>query len=181
MLLESQLHQLLRVSTIPEAIMKQIRDIYRNGERTPSATELEAALMDTLALNPVNIVVLDGVDECDVDTQHETLDLVARLSNTISPCIKVVLSCQSNVQFTNALPFCQSIQLPPLTLSRDIEPYIVDTVRSHIERRRLVLRDYALEQDIVAKLIQKANGMYVLLIPESWVNDGLTVVAGFYG
>lgn len=154
-------HGLLKNIEIPSSVQTLIEKAYCDGVRTPQLGEILAILKTTVetSFDSVTIVV-DGLDEIKEDERqlvyHNLRDILS-----VNKVIKVLLSSRNDESQTAGLSGVHTyrIQMLPEKISTDISGYVCHAVHTLQAGRRLVLRDHALEMEILNALIDGAKGM----------------------
>jgi hypothetical protein len=105
-------------------------------------------------------LVVDGLDECG-DHTDETVRSMLRISlATANKNINVALLSRDELMIREKLEMhFHWIEIEAHT--QDIQLYVASELATLIEERRLRLRDPSLKDEIVAKLVEGAKGMYV--------------------
>ena len=158
-ILGSLLQELLVNHEIPEHIETQLLRIYAGGTRSPSENALIDIFHLVVALRPELYIVFDGLDECEKPVWKAMLKSLEHLA-TVGQCnVKIFITCVEEGSVSHHLACQASVQLSPAATNEDIKTFVTLSVRSKIERGDLKVRNPKLEQDIIAELISKANGM----------------------
>lgn len=153
--------QLLRTIQIPAKVQEDIFRIYDNGLRTPMVEELIGVHNSVIKNFSEIYIVIDGLDECDKDTRHDILSYIKEIAISNISLVRVFVSCREEDQILHSLKLHSYIHLTASMLSDDIESFVVNSVSSRIKSEDLKIRNPALEREIIAELMAKADGMFL--------------------
>ncbi|KAK3324555.1 hypothetical protein B0T19DRAFT_232555 [Cercophora scortea] len=145
---------------------------YILGKKMASNTVLEQvliALLNTLSIDPSRPmyvrIILDGLDECDEDTQQKLLTTVNRIISTNSSLVvaKVLVSCRDTARLSRSLSKKSTMSLYDETQSLD------SAITAYTNQKLLSMKPKFDElglagsdvSDIEAKIVQKADGMFL--------------------
>ena len=155
----SILQQLLHNIQLSSEVADAIRHIFADDNASPTQQELKDILLITMSALPSSFLLIDGLDECDKETRRDVLSLIKWIIEQKVSVVRVYVSSQSDVQILNALASYPRISISSEMLSCDIATYVLDATQSLIQDRQLLLQNPELEQEIIAELIKRANGM----------------------
>ena len=129
----------------------------------PSSKMYESDVLNTLfsifeTVKPT-IIILDGIDECEVNAKRSLTDFIKRCSTFRPAFVKILFTCRDEDPILHGLIPCQRIHLESRKLAVDMDRFIKYSVRKRIELGELTVRDRRLESDVVAALLAKAEGM----------------------
>ncbi|KAK3687800.1 hypothetical protein B0T22DRAFT_489623 [Podospora appendiculata] len=145
---------------------------YILGKKTASNTVLEQvliSLLSTMSIDPSRPVyiriILDGLDECDEDTQQRLLTTVNRIISANSSLViaKVLVSCRDTARLSRSLSKKSTMSLYDETQSLE------SAITSYTNQKLLSMKHKCDElgladsdvSDIEAKIVQKADGMFL--------------------
>jgi hypothetical protein len=124
--------------------------------------ESQSLILDLLALHPVATITVDALDECDIDTRGEILDVFTDILQHSSTLVKLFVSSHDDQDIVYQLKGYPNLELCSDKNLADI----VHFVRSETDRliaRKMLLRSSSNKSEmrnaIVAKVSQDANGM----------------------
>ena len=141
-----------------------LREVYRSGTRVPDKDELVEIFCSIVTQYHQGVfLVIDGLDECGQEVQEEVLSVVTYLMALDRGIVKVYVSSRSDTRISTTLSDYPQINIHESQLIGDITMFVEETVKSKIDKKDLVLRDPALQQEIVSELVAKAHGMFVSL------------------
>jgi hypothetical protein len=106
-------------------------------------------------------IILDGLDECGKDVQQDILLAVNRLAHFHQTIVKVFVSTREDTQIANPLRGYPCVHMSEARLRGDIIQFVEETVKLKLHSGELLIRDPALEQEIISTLVTKSQGMYV--------------------
>ncbi len=152
---------MLPKTSLLETTGAQILRTYSDGIRSPSREELIDLLCSILAAYSLVYVMLDGLDECERDVQQDILLALNRLAHFGQTTVKVFISSREDAQIANALRGYPFVQMSEAKLRDDIVQFVEETVKSKLYSGELLIRDPALEQEIISTLVTRSQGMYV--------------------
>ncbi len=143
-----------------EALQAQISEALADGAPEPS--ELAELFTTVSHMSQTHFVVVDGLDECPMDTQRALLDVLGGVPKpSQSWRLKLFVTCRDDVGTHDLSPFPS---LYPLAVSRkhvdaDIATYVEETLRSKIARAELFVGCPELVEDVRRALVKGADGM----------------------
>ncbi|CAG8960230.1 hypothetical protein HYFRA_00012749 [Hymenoscyphus fraxineus] len=142
-----------------EVISDEVRTIYQkhNSQKTrPSEKELSALFNTLVTKFPHIYVVIDALDESHVDTRDE---LVATLRLS-SPNVRLLCTSRHLGDIEDL--FKDAPHLEIRASDEDITKYLTLQIQQVPKLRRFCHKSKDLETCIVDKLVEKANGMFLL-------------------
>ena len=156
------LQQLFFKGLMPEATINCIiellkKDVHGLGEQ--KLTDLICAAVQSCA---VLHVFMDGLDECDRDAQDAITKTLYRLLGIGHPIVKIFVTCRDEGYLLTALGDFDRLHISTRASAADIQSYVSHAIASCISSGSMTLRNPALKEEIVSKLVEKAQGMYVL-------------------
>ena len=153
------LQQLFSRGLMTEAIVKGIIETLRSNVHGLDAQKLTdlicAATQSCAGLH----VIIDGLDECDRDAQKAVTKLLCRLLTIGHPVVNVLITCRDEGHLLNELSGFRRLHISSQASAADIESYISHAIASSISSGDLILRNRAIKEEIISKLLEKAQGM----------------------
>lgn len=154
--------QLARQKTEAFAILQAYYDQLhpRTGlEQSPDLDDLRAKIGEMSGLFKQTIIVIDGLDECD-DNTDAVVDVLLELA-TYNSTISMALFSRShdNIRYRLESDFTH-IQIAAHT--EDIKLYVGAELDRRIRANHLQLTSVAMKDEISETLVKRANGMYVI-------------------
>ena len=108
-------------------------------------------------------IILDGLDECEKDVQQTVTNTLHRLLRLEHPLVKVLVTCRDEGHLMTKFSNFGRLEISRHASAADIHSYISHAVASNLSSGDLTLRNPALGEEIVSKLLSKAQGMYVYI------------------
>ena len=146
---------------LSEYIVKNVVEILRVNVNGLSERKLTDLICNAIQSCPGLHVFVDGLDECERSVQLEVTGTFCRLMNIGLPLIKVLITCRDEGHLLTKLDNFSRLQITSHASAADIQSYISHAVTSSLSSGDLTLRNPALKEEIISKLIKKAQGMYV--------------------
>lgn len=105
---------------------------------------------------------VDGLDECDGDSQYEYHDSIAQLLKDISgyPYVKVYLSSRFWLVFEQTFNGLPSLRLQDLT-SDDIREFVKDKFNSSEKMQQLIATDPKSSEEFLTEITTKSDGVFL--------------------
>ncbi|KAF8466181.1 hypothetical protein BDZ91DRAFT_783017 [Kalaharituber pfeilii] len=141
-------------STEFEAYLARFFDQYN----IPSTNQWQELFIRTCRLLNNIYLILDGIDECQDDTQAQILGLLTRILS-IPRSVKVYISSRKDVYLTRNLPYTFSVSLDNVRWRPEIEGYIDASLRQRLDDGRLQIQDPAMVEEIKQALMVGVEGM----------------------
>lgn len=160
-LLGSMAHAFLQRIEIPSSVQTIIEKAYCDGNRLPQLHEVFLILRTIVETSFESVTILvDGLDEMKEEERQLVFSSLRDIL-TINKIIKLFLSSRNDESQTVAsdITVKYRICLLPEKMSTDIDAYIRHAVSTLQAGRRLILRNPALEGEILDALIDGAKGM----------------------
>ena len=160
-ILGTLVRQLLEAVAIPEALCRQIEQCFIPRTRQAMPKELYAILKGALPQFSKIDILIDGLDECNMKDMHLVLSMFDNLlqSKVDHSALKVIIFSRHNDAINHCLTAYTSFEVSIDNISRDINFFIEETVKSKISCGDLEVSDVSLEKDIIATLKEGAHGM----------------------
>ena len=154
------LQQMFSRGLLSETIVKSVIETLRlniNGLSEEKLTEfMSNAIQSCTGLH----IFLDGLDECEKGVQQELTGFLCRLMNIGHPLIRILITCRDEGHLLTKLENFGRLQITSQASATDMQSYISHTVTSSLSSGDLTLRNPALKEEIISRLISKAQGMY---------------------
>ncbi|KAH0288049.1 hypothetical protein KCU62_g5459, partial [Aureobasidium sp. EXF-3399] len=111
-------------------------------------------------------IVIDGLDECPEERRSPILDFIVEVSSRTDSNINFFVSSREETDISARFKYLNAliIELETRKITADIQSYVRDEALRLRSESRLCVRDDALFAEIVLKLVEKSNGMFL------WVN-----------
>ncbi|KAI9761454.1 MAG: hypothetical protein M1840_001798 [Geoglossum simile] len=162
----------LELPTILRAIIKQLLerllDIPEDvGERLQQCCLEDSELLTNNLFSVIGLfskvfLVIDGVDELVKEEQVTTLSVLKRLAKAEVTTVKLfVLGRRGEVYIAKQLNSFPRMDLSTENITADIASFVKEAVKSKIKSKEIIIRNPALEHDIVKALVNGADGMFL--------------------
>jgi hypothetical protein len=148
---------------IPEPLASTIEQAGQDGDRLADDSKALDILQQCIETYSQSLyVILDGLDECTESSQKIICDGLRHLMHREGPSVKLYITSRAEVstllELKSSIPmFC--IPISSSTIALDIESYVRASTRHRITIGSLVIQDPQLEDLIVTKLVDGAEGM----------------------
>ena len=153
------LKQLFHSGRLCEQVIEMVVRTFYKHANGPHERELAEMLHQAIKASAATYIVLDGLDECAENSQRSMVDQLCRFASFNQPSVKIFITCRDEERPLKYLHKFMHIHLSATAIEDDIKLYISGVVRSSVDSCDITLRDPALENEIVAKLTAKAQGM----------------------
>lgn len=150
---------------IPHSIVALINHYYHDGERIPELKDVLSILSKTIDQFESVVLVIDGIDELkEQDIQKFYEGFMTLFSHQTSQgVVKIFASCREDIGkslfSTHQSKF--SIQVTREAILSDIENFVRKSVSTLLSSGELVIRASELKEELVAILLNGAQGMQV--------------------
>jgi hypothetical protein len=159
-ILRSLIRQCLHPETLPKSVEDKLID---SGKTFWSSASLSELLTEVVSRLSCVHVVLDGLDELEASERRLLVANLKALTSSgqgLGP-VRLFLSTRPSLmtEIQTELPDCHSTRMDSMSTRSDLESFTHDIV---LERHRLgdlAVSDEALLEDVVAALIDGAQGM----------------------
>lgn len=143
-----------------EAIAKSVVETLQSNVHALSEQRLTdwicAAIQSCESLS----VIIDGLDECDRIAQQAVTKTFDRLLTVGRPVVvKILSTCREETDLMTGLTSFDRLHISTLASAADIQSFISHAIKSSLLSGNLILRNRTLEDEIVSKLAEKAQGM----------------------
>lgn len=106
-------------------------------------------------------IIIDGLDECERNVQQAVTNTLCQLLKIGHPIVKTLITCRDEGHLLTELGTFGRLHISSHASAADIQSYISHAIASSLSSGRLTIRNRALKEEIVSKLVEKAQGMYV--------------------
>ncbi|KAI8724226.1 NACHT domain-containing protein [Fusarium sp. LHS14.1] len=131
----------------------------RQLQSGPSAKKLIKVLRKLCSLIDRVYIIVDGLDECGKRAEETVESLAALLPSNIDEGLNIALLSRNEVPIREVLgDKFQNIEIEAHT--EDIQLYVASELKQRIESKKMRLRDLALKDVIMARLVEGAKGMF---------------------
>ncbi len=152
-----------KLPTLLEALHDRLE---KERSKIPSWNELADLILPTVSKFKQTFIVVDGLDECEESEKLSRLLLDLVESTAIR--LKIYVSSRSESRQTRLFRNFPSIVITSGTTD-DLILFVKSEIEDQIKNDKLLLSDARLKYEIVASLVSKADGMYVLYTISSFV------------
>jgi hypothetical protein len=122
----------------------------------PSAKELCKFLQSITTCFQNAFVIVDALDECVKDRSH-VVDLLRSLNASGDSNVKTLFTSRREVDIEDHLSEYEQVSIA--ARSSDLKLYVASEIEQRIKKKQLRLRDPALKEHIMKRLIEGAEGM----------------------
>lgn len=155
------LQQLFFKGLMNEAIEKSIVEALRSNIHSLSEQKLADFLRSTIESCPSLHIIIDGLDECDRDIQQDVTNTLYRLMSCGHFVLKILVTCRDEGHLLAGISIFSRLHVSRRASAADMQAYISHAISSSISSGQLTLRNMALKDEIISRLVAKAQGMYV--------------------
>jgi Cdc6-like AAA superfamily ATPase len=154
--------QLLEIREMPLTVEKLLERNF-GDDKTSDLQVLRETLSAVIQLFPDVMIILDGIDEIDDDSQKIFYSTLNKLIQDAGPILKLLVSCRDDATHALRTPAGTSfrVHLQPANIAIDIEDYIRYSVKALLESGELVVQDSLLQEIMIETLVKGAQGMWV--------------------
>lgn len=154
------LQQMFFRGLLSETIVKSVVETLRLNTNGLSEEKLTDLMSNAVQSCEGLHVFLDGLDECEKGVQQELTGFLCRLMNIGHPLIRVLITCRDEGHLLTKLENSGRLQITSHASAIDMQSYISHAVTSSLSSGDLTLRNPAIKEEIISRLISKAQGMY---------------------
>lgn len=151
--------QLSTISGQKDTIQKSLLQLYDKKAKavaTLSEKDCKSLLIEFVRIYPKTTLVLDGLDECNLRTRHQLLDIFGYILEHAPKPVKIFISSRFSDAVKTKLSESFSLQIQAKGYRDDIAKF----VKSGISKdKRWELMSYDLQKDIVDTLSVGGEGM----------------------
>lgn len=120
-------------------------------------------LLDLLSAITLNfdcaMIIVDGLDECGTNTAA-VVDALTTLNNGENTTIKMILLSRNEIEIRERLEDYTEVSIA--AKSSDLRLYVMAEIDLRTRKKRLRIKDQSLREHIIERLVEGAEGMYVL-------------------
>ena len=157
------LQQMFLRGLVSEDIVKSVVETLRYDIHALSEQKLIGVLCDIIQSCAGLHFVVDGLDECERDSQQAITNTLLRLMTVGQPFVKVLVTCRDEGHLLTELSSFDRLHVSSHASAADIQSFVSHSIASRLSSGELTFRNPTLREEIVAKLSGKAQGMYVSL------------------
>ncbi|SCV61374.1 uncharacterized protein FFFS_15943 [Fusarium fujikuroi] len=172
-IIRSIIRQSVDVTTLPEQIEHQLRELDR--KHFVPLQDWEFLLRQTIKTSGTFFLFIDGLDECGVAERRAFLDALSSLATNILS-LRIFITSRDSVFVDLKGRFSQMehASMNPVNLAPDIRIYVEASLQERMRNEDLVLEDPRLLNHITDTLTRHADGMFLwvtFLIDEICIAD----------
>ncbi|KAJ7194542.1 hypothetical protein GGX14DRAFT_328154, partial [Mycena pura] len=159
-LIGSLLRQLMTSgSAVPDSL-SSLYNCFKSRLSHADLSDLTSALRSQLQLYSRVYLVIDALDECSDSTRDQFVSTIHALAE--SDCLHVLITSRDISSVVQEFINDSTPRIDIRANEEDIHTYIKHRLRSERKLTRLVESNEALQNDIVARVTEKASGMFLL-------------------
>lgn len=151
------LADLFRQLSIQQRLLKEELDILYNNHSAkktrPSASELIGLLSAVVANFSQTFIIVDALDEC---LEENQIGLIAQIQR-ITPRVNLFITSRHIVDID--LDLQNTYNMEVRASDRDMTNYIESSISNSSRLNRYVVRQSSLGEEIVTRIVEKAQGM----------------------
>lgn len=147
-------------------IRKPVLDKWENRNDADSEAQLdinecEAVLLELTRNNPA-VICIDALDECDVSTRRQLLEVIGKLVECSQQIVKIFVSSRREDDFLHYFEKWESLQISATDNREDIINFVEHELKKSLADRTLLHGDASptLLQEIRETLLNRADGMF---------------------
>ena len=141
------------------SIQKDLLRLYDKKQKngwTLSEQDCKDLLRQFVNIYPKITLVLDGLDECDLRTRHQLIEVFAYLLEHASRPVKIFISSRSDSELIAKLNEGSSIHIQAKDNHDDIARFVQGEIARH---KKLESMDDDLQEDIINSFSRRGDGM----------------------
>ena len=135
-----------------------------NPEHQPNVTydsdDLSNLVKEMTLAFDNSMVIVDGLDECGMEASV-VVETLAALNDVDDSTIKTIFLSRDEIEIRERLESYTKVSIA--ARSSDLELYVAAEIDIRMRKKRLRLKDQSLKEHILERLVEGAEGMYVLL------------------
>ena len=105
------------------------------------------------------MIIIDGLDECGTNTTL-VIDSLTTLNDREDTTVKTIFLSRDEIEIRDRLEDYTKVSIA--ARSSDLRLYVAAEIDQRTRKKRLRIRDQALKEHILERLVEGAEGMYVL-------------------
>jgi len=149
--------QLLEDIDIPPSVEQD--PCFSQGNQSLSVQEVSRVLGAIVSLYSTIYLVVDGLDECPKEEEHDVLNSLRVYCAQGLTSVKIFVSSREPAESFDNNMVSHTIFIRKHDNSSDIYGYIRESISSLRQARRLAVQDESLVDEIINTLSEKAHGM----------------------
>ena len=155
------LQQLFFRGLMSEAMVKNVVEILRFNSNGLSEQRLTNLISNAIQCCAGLHIIVDWLDECERGVQQAVTNTLGRLLTFEHPLIKILFTCRDEGHLLTSLNHFSRLQISHRASAADIQSYISHAIAQSLSSGDLTIRNPVLKEEIISKLVDKAQGMYV--------------------
>ena len=155
------LQQLFFRGLMSEAMVKSVVEILRINSNGLSEQKLTNLISNAIQCCAGLHIIVDGLDECERGVQQALTNTLGRLLTFEHPLIKNLFTCRDEGHLLTSLSHFSRLQISHRASAADIQSYISHAIAQSLSSGDLTIRNPVLKEEIISKLVDKAQGIYV--------------------
>ena len=144
-----------------EAVMESVVETLRVNIHGLSEQKLSKLLSTSIQACTCMRFIIDGLDECERDVQQAITDTLCHFSTVGTPLVNVLITCRDEGHLMIKLSKFDRLHISRQNSAADVQSYISHAIASSLSSGSMIIHDPALKEEIISKLVSKAQGMYV--------------------
>ena len=153
------LQQLFFRGLTTETIVKSVVEALRSNSHGLGEEKLINLIHATIQSCANLFVIIDGLDECEQNGQQALTTSLFRLLTIGGSKVKIVVTCRDEGHLLTEFGKFGRLHISSGASAADIQSYISYAIASSLSSGDLTIRNRALEEEIISKLVEKAQGM----------------------
>ena len=153
------LKQSFALSLMSESAIEEIVEAFKRAVQEPHEERLNELLLMSVSSCAILHIIIDGLDECERPTQKTILESLRHMKALGQPNINLLVTSRDEDHLLQWLYGFQMLHVSSAATATDIQRYVSNAIQSSLTSGELTLRDPELEQVIVSRLVEKAQGM----------------------
>ena len=154
------LQQMFLRGLMSEDTVKSVVETLRCNIHALSEQKLISVLCDVIRSCAGLDFILDGLDECERSDQQAVTSTLHQLMTIRHRYVKVLVTCRDEGHLLTELSDFGRLRVSSHASAADIQSYVSHSIASRLSSGELKFRNPTLREEIVAKLSDKAQGMY---------------------
>lgn len=147
-----------------EKAFNELEELYKRHEpgtrqHTLTINELQSLITRQAAHFKDPCVLVDGLDECS-DNRMSALEALVSLVDPQKNNIKVLLASRDEHDIRSSMESADFAEISIAAKSSDLKLYVLAEIERRTKTGRLNIRRPAVKEEIMAKLVDKAEGMF---------------------
>ena len=105
------------------------------------------------------MIIVDGLDECGTNTSH-VIDALTTLNEGADTTVKMIILSRDEIEIRERLEGYTKVSIA--ARSSDLRLYVGSEIEMRTRKKRLRIKDHSLKEHILERLVEGAEGMYVM-------------------